>query len=34
MLEEDVNGVPHVLVPKDVWNDIWALLINIKKAGE
>ena len=34
MLEQDVNGVPHVLVPRDVWDDIWAVLIYIKDTGE
>lgn len=34
MLEQDINGVPHVLVPKDLWDDIWAVLIYIKKSGE
>ena len=34
MLEQDVNGVPHVLVPRDIWDDIWAVLIYIKDTGE
>lgn len=34
MLEEDVNGVPHVLVPKVAWEKIWDVLNKIEKAGE
>ena len=30
MLEQDVNGVPHVLVPKDVWDDIMIVFDEIK----
>ncbi len=34
MLEENVNGVPHVLVPKDVWDDIMTLFSEIQNKGE
>lgn len=34
MLEQEVNGVTHVLVPKDVWDDIWAVLDRIVEEGE
>ena len=34
MLEQDVNGVPHVLVPRDVWDNIWAVLTYINNSGE
>ena len=34
MLEQDVNGVPHVLVPKDVWDDIMIVFDEIKNKGE
>ena len=34
MLEQDVNGVPHVLVPKDEWNKIWDVFERIEKLGE
>ncbi len=34
MLEQDVNGVPHVLVPKEVWDKIWDVFDRIEKAGE
>ena len=34
MLEQDVNGKPHVLVPKDVWDKIWDVFNRIEKVGE
>ena len=34
MLEQEVNGVPHVLVPKDVWDDIMTVFNEIKNKGE
>ena len=34
MLEQDVNGKPHVLVPKDVWDDIMTVFNEIKNKGE
>lgn len=34
MLEQDVNGVPHVLVPKEVWDKIWDVFDRIEKVGE
>ena len=34
MLEQDVNGVTHVLVPKDVWDDIMNVFGEIQKNGE
>ncbi len=34
MLEQDVNGKPHVLVPKDVWEDIMTVFKEIKNKGE
>jgi hypothetical protein len=34
MLEQDVNGEPHVLVPKDVWVKIWEVFNKIEKMGE
>ncbi len=34
MLEQDVNGVRHVLVPKDVWEDIMDVFGEIQKKGE
>lgn len=34
MKEQDVNGVPHVLVPKDEWEQIWDVFERISKLGE
>lgn len=34
MLEQDVNGEPHVLVPKDVWDKIWDVFDRIENVGE
>lgn len=34
MLEQDVNGVTHVLVPKDVWDDIMNVFGEIQNTGE
>ena len=34
MLEENVDGVPHVLVPKDVWDDIMMVFSEIQNKGE
>ena len=34
MLEQEVNGVTHVLVPKDVWDDIMNVFGEIQNTGE
>ena len=34
MLEQEVNGVTHVLVPKDVWDDIMGVFSEIQNNGE
>jgi hypothetical protein len=34
MLEQEVNGVTHVLVPKDVWDDIMNVFGEIQNSGE
>ena len=34
MIEQDVDGVPHVLVPKDEWEKIWDVFDKISKLGE
>lgn len=34
MLEQEVNGVTHVLVPKDVWDDIMNVFEEIQNSGE
>ena len=34
MLEQEINGEVHVLVPKDVWEDIWKVFNKIENIGE
>ena len=34
MLEQEVNGIEHVLVPKDAWIKICEVLSKIEKMGE
>lgn len=34
MLEQEVNGVPHVLVPKEQWERIWDVLDKISEMGD
>ena len=34
MLEQDVDGVPHVLVPKEMCDKIWDVFDRIEKMGE
>lgn len=34
MLEQDVDGVPHVLVPKEMWDRIWDVFDKIEEMGE
>ena len=34
MLEQEVNGITHVLVPKDVWDDIMAVFQEQMNKGE
>jgi len=34
MKEEVIDGVPHVLVPKDDWEKIWDVLDRIQEIGE
>ncbi len=34
MLEQDVDGVPHVLVPKEMWDKIWDVFDRIEEMGE
>ena len=31
MLEEEINGVPHVLVPKELWDKMWDVFDRIEK---
>ena len=34
MLEEAINGVPHVLIPKEAWDKICEVFNKIDKIGE
>ena len=34
MLEQEINGVEHVLIPKDAWVKICDVLSKIEKMGE
>ena len=34
MLEQEIDGKIHVLVPKDVWEDIWKVFDKIEHMGE
>ena len=32
--QEEIDGVPHVLVPKEDWDKIWEVFNKIEKLGE
>lgn len=34
MEEKIIDGVPHVLVPKDAWDKIWEVFGKIQEMGE
>ena len=34
MLEQEVDGVLHVLIPKDDWEKVWKLLDKIENMGD
>lgn len=34
MLEQEIDGKVHVLVPKDAWDKIWEVFEKIEKTGE
>ena len=34
MLEKEIDGVTHVIVPKEMWDEIWDVFDSIKKMGE
>ncbi len=34
MYEHEINGIPHVLIPKEDWERIWAIFDKIEKKGE
>jgi hypothetical protein len=34
MLEKEIDGVTHVIVPKEMWDEMWDVFDRIKKMGE
>ena len=34
MMEMEVNGKTRILVPKDVWDEIWDVFNRIEQIGE
>ena len=34
MLEKEIDGVTHVIVPKEMWDEMWDVFFIIKKMGE
>ena len=34
MLEQEIDGVTHVLVPKEMWDKMWEVFDRIDKLGE
>ena len=34
MLEQEIDGVTHVLVPKEMWDRMWEVFDRIDKLGE
>lgn len=34
MIEQEINGVPHVLVPKEMWDKMWDVFDRIDKLGD
>ena len=34
MLEQEIDGVPHVLVTKEYWNKIWDVLERVEQIGD
>ena len=34
MIEQDVNGVPHVLVPKEAWEIVSEVVSKLDEMGE
>ena len=34
MIEQEIDGVPHVLVPKEEWERIWGVLDKISEMGD
>ena len=34
MLEKEIDGVPHVIVPKELWDKMWDVFDRIENVGE
>ena len=34
MIEQEINGVPHVTIPKELQDRIWDVFDRIEKMGE
>ena len=34
MLEKEIDGVPHVIVPKEMWEKMWDILDRLEKIGK
>jgi hypothetical protein len=34
MKEQIIDGKPHVLVPKEIWDEIWQVFDKIETIGE
>ena len=34
MLEKEIDGVPHVIVPKELWDKMWEVFDRIENVGE
>ena len=34
MIEKEIDGKTHVLVPKDMWDRMWAVFDRVDKLGE
>lgn len=34
MLEQEIDGVTHVIVPKEMWDEMWDVFDRISKLGE
>ena len=34
MKEQIIDGEPHVLVPKEMWDEMWEVFDKIEKMGE
>jgi predicted urease superfamily metal-dependent hydrolase len=34
MIEQEIDGVPHVTVPKELWDRMWEVFDKIENIGE